>query len=52
MGKAKKREEISKSATTSSKSLVKWIALTATALLLGVGVVFALTFRGSARVTR
>lgn len=46
MGKARKREEISNSATTSSKSLFKWIALTATALLLGVGVVFALNVPG------
>lgn len=46
MGKAKKREEISKPAVKSNKSLFKWIALTVTAMLLGVGVVFALIIPG------
>jgi uncharacterized membrane protein len=46
MGKAKKRVEISNSAGISKKTLFRWMALTVTALLLGVGVVFALNIPG------
>lgn len=46
MGKANKMEEIGKSMGKSKKALFKWSALTVTVLLLGGGVVFALTIPG------
>jgi len=46
MGNAKKKMEISKTAGKSKKTLFKLLALAVTALLLGVGVVFAFNIPG------
>ncbi|HKZ18405.1 MAG TPA: DUF2318 domain-containing protein [Geobacteraceae bacterium] len=46
MGKSERKDRINKSVGKSKKSIIKWTALTVTALLLGVGAVFAFSIPG------